>query len=1117
MDVSSETSTPRAPVLQLCPGLMSLQCGLPLEDWDDHPLCASCRALDDLPCQGLFACPVCAQWPEDKRQRFLATQSITTGQRGTSFLSPPPWPELTFVLLSALGRSGHAACPLSARTTTVHGVYRPTALATGHPVFCASPFELPGVGSTQRGGRRIRPCLQRLLPRHVARPGLLVTAHAHLYRPTRRVSGLPVYIILGARLRARTMMDTTARRTRLHISLPCHPSPVRSTVVTDVTVATAHARLRRRLPLGTVGALAPTSTAAPRGVDTPFHSIDRPSFRTVIKGDADFTTSLPAPKRGIPTPAAPCQFPPTPTLVTSLQLNRQCRNALPCPHGAPTWTWAVDARRRPPASHAPCHGTRRQHAFMILTGTCYGERTLSLSLRTPRASPSVLTSRNPVSRTIITAFLASLTLPSLPLCPVSSVYYSRRTSLPHAPSRPSWTPMWPTSRCSWNVQPPSFLSRTGSSAQSWNCHVSSPCRHDPTPWRLDRSCCILHLGQATMLKTTSRTCSLIWSYIVVMLIFGTPSLHCLRPLNVCCAHTGSTADNSLTTRPARPPWRCSHMHPTSRCWPRLLSPARLHRLVVLLLLTPITAGARLPHPGVNLPGTRSRSTRGKPRSFPSSSKKGGADLRTSIDLSPTDLSPSPATVPPLPDFPIPALNDSPVGARLQLYWCNWQRISADPWVISVLHDGYYLPFSADPPPLTSDPPLLSYSRPHPLFQELTSQVQALLAKGAIEQTDFSPGFYSCLFLAPKQNRDWHPVIDLSALNRYLSSHALPHGDGMLSYAVPPAGGLVHLCRPEGRFPACPHRTQAPQVPTLQDRGRCLSVPCTPFWLDHFSPRLHSHCQDSGGLRTFSGAQHVTLPGRLEHFSPVAHPLHAVDGMGPTPHCFPRTHPKPTQVRPDATSAVCVHQHSVRPEHWHGTPCPPQSRQLFTTAERLPVVMGTPSGEVATPVGPHDFLGETDQAGASPHASCSVHAPWPMVTVIGPPSSCCAHYTRASSGPTVVVSFSQPHLRSAPPPASAGPTSVHWCLQWGLGGSPLAPDRGPLGLGPETSAHQRSGASGHPPGPAALPAPCPGPAGNGYDRQHYSCRSAAQSGGRCQGPFTATLPNCCSGPTVTTSA
>ena len=117
----------------------------------------------------------------------------------------------------------------------------------------------------------------------MARPGLLVTAHAHLYRLTPRVSDLLVYIILRARLSARTTTDATARRTRLHASLPCHPSPVRSTIVTDVTVTAAHTRLCRRLSPGTVGALAPTSTAAPRGVDTPFHSIDRPSFRTVYQ------------------------------------------------------------------------------------------------------------------------------------------------------------------------------------------------------------------------------------------------------------------------------------------------------------------------------------------------------------------------------------------------------------------------------------------------------------------------------------------------------------------------------------------------------------------------------------------------------------------------------------------------------------------------------------------------------------------------------------------------------------------------------------------------------------------------------------------------------------------
>ena len=71
----------------------------------------------------------------------------------------------------------------------------------------------------------------------------------------------------------------------------------------------------------------------------------------------------------------------------------------------------------------------------------------------------------------------------------------------------------------------------------------------------------------------------------------------------------------------------------------------------------------------------------------------------------------------------------------------------------------------------SDLFLLSYNRSHPLFQELTSQVQAPLAKGAIEQMDFSPGLYSHLFLSPRKDGKWRSVIDLSALNRFPSS---PH-------------------------------------------------------------------------------------------------------------------------------------------------------------------------------------------------------------------------------------------------------------------------------------------------------------------------------------------------------
>ena len=135
MDVSSETSILCAPEMRLCSSLLTLQCGLPREDWDNHPLYVF-WALDDSPCHGLFACPVCAQWPEDKRQRFLATQTITAGQRSTLLLSPPPpEPELTIIFISTVCRFGpRCLLPLfqTTHTPAVRGVSRPATLSTRH-------------------------------------------------------------------------------------------------------------------------------------------------------------------------------------------------------------------------------------------------------------------------------------------------------------------------------------------------------------------------------------------------------------------------------------------------------------------------------------------------------------------------------------------------------------------------------------------------------------------------------------------------------------------------------------------------------------------------------------------------------------------------------------------------------------------------------------------------------------------------------------------------------------------------------------------------------------------------------------------------------------------------
>ena len=58
----------------------------------------------------------------------------------------------------------------------------------------------------------------------------------------------------------------------------------------------------------------------------------------------------------------------------------------------------------------------------------------------------------------------------------------------------------------------------------------------------------------------------------------------------------------------------------------------------------------------------------------------------------------------------------------------------------------------------------------------------MLAKQAIQVvSNKSPGFYSRIFIVPKQGSDkWRPIIDLSALNQFVVKESFKNGDSGLS-------------------------------------------------------------------------------------------------------------------------------------------------------------------------------------------------------------------------------------------------------------------------------------------------------------------------------------------------
>ena len=90
-------------------------------------------------------------------------------------------------------------------------------------------------------------------------------------------------------------------------------------------------------------------------------------------------------------------------------------------------------------------------------------------------------------------------------------------------------------------------------------------------------------------------------------------------------------------------------------------------------------------------------------------------------------------------------------------------------MVSVLRDGYRIPFQHQLPPLAYAPVLFpTYHFDSPKALALRQEVETMISKGALERvSNPGPGFYSRLFLVEKASGGWRPVIDLSLFNEFV--------------------------------------------------------------------------------------------------------------------------------------------------------------------------------------------------------------------------------------------------------------------------------------------------------------------------------------------------------------
>ena len=148
--------------------------------------------------------------------------------------------------------------------------------------------------------------------------------------------------------------------------------------------------------------------------------------------------------------------------------------------------------------------------------------------------------------------------------------------------------------------------------------------------------------------------------------------------------------------------------------------------------------------------------------------------------------------------------DLPVGARLIQFWEKWVALGVSPNVVTVLKEGYTLPFQFRPN-LTRSPNVISCDvNPHRNLY-LLKALHQLLNKNAIEPVtnQTSLDFYNRLFLVPKPNNRWRPILDLSNLKKFLKT-VIPNGDNK---NLPASRGVGNLDRFQRRI--LPHTDPEP--------------------------------------------------------------------------------------------------------------------------------------------------------------------------------------------------------------------------------------------------------------------------------------------------------------------
>ena len=96
----------------------------------------------------------------------------------------------------------------------------------------------------------------------------------------------------------------------------------------------------------------------------------------------------------------------------------------------------------------------------------------------------------------------------------------------------------------------------------------------------------------------------------------------------------------------------------------------------------------------------------------------------------------------------------------------WNQLETGKWIRTLIYSGYSIEFKRKPPSRTDC--RTSYLSPQQTVA-MDKEINQLLKKEAIEPCDNNTGFFSPIFVVPKKDGGWRPIINLKTLNSYVET------------------------------------------------------------------------------------------------------------------------------------------------------------------------------------------------------------------------------------------------------------------------------------------------------------------------------------------------------------